>query len=127
MQNVQKNILIVDDDPQLRLALTHILKREGHAVDQAENGLRALQSIEAHVSGYDLVLMDIIMPDQEGIETILTLRKDKPDLKIIAMSGGARRHMFDPLKLATDCGANFVLAKPFEPEALRQMVRLCLV
>lgn len=126
MDTAAKNILVVDDDPQLRLALSHILRRLGHHVDQAENGHRALQSITAHRTGYDLVVMDIIMPDKEGIETILELRKMCPQLKIIAMSGGGRLYDFDPLKLATDCGANFVIAKPFEPAAMRRMVEACL-
>lgn len=123
---MSKNILIVDDDPQLRLALSHVLRRLGHQVDQAANGHHALQNIAQHPAGYDLVLMDIIMPDKEGIETILELRKTRPELKIIAMSGGARLHNYDPLKLARDCGANFVIAKPFEPAALRSMVSSCL-
>ena len=126
METLQKNILVVDDDPQLRLALSHILRRLGHRVDQAENGHRALQSIAAQRDGYDLVVMDIIMPDKEGIETILELRKTRPHLKIIAMSGGGRLYDYDPLKLATDCGANFVIAKPFEPAAMRRMVETCL-
>jgi CheY-like chemotaxis protein len=126
MDTAAKNILVVDDDPQLRLALSHILRRLGHHVDQAENGHRALQSITAHRTGYDLVVMDIIMPDKEGIETILELRRMRPQLKIIAMSGGGRLYDFDPLKLATDCGANFVIAKPFEPAAMRRMVEACL-
>lgn len=126
METVQKNILVVDDDPQLRLALSHVLRRMGHCVDQAENGHRALQSIAAHRTGYDLVVMDIIMPDKEGIETILELRKTRPQMKIIAMSGGGRLYDYDPLKLATDCGANFVIAKPFEPAAMRRMVDACL-
>lgn len=125
MEAVQKNILVVDDDPQLRLALSLILRRLGHLVDQAENGYSALQSIAAHRDGYDLVVMDIIMPDKEGIETILELRKTRPHLKIIAMSGGGRLYDFDPLKLAIDCGANFVIAKPFEPAAMRRMVDAC--
>lgn len=126
MENLARNILVVDDDPQLRLALSHVLRRLGHQVDQATNGHQALQNIADHPAGYDLILMDIIMPDKEGIETILELRKTRPQLKIIAMSGGARLHDYDPLKLARDCGANFVIAKPFEPAALRQMVHACL-
>jgi CheY-like chemotaxis protein len=126
MQNEQKNILVVDDDVQMRLSLHHILRREGHHVDEAANGHAAIDCVEGSDTGYDLVLMDIIMPDKEGIETILHLRKRHPSLKIIAMSGGARLFDFDPLRLAHDCGANFVLAKPFEPAALRELLRLCL-
>ncbi|MFN7112814.1 MAG: response regulator [Alphaproteobacteria bacterium] len=127
METGGKKILVVDDDMQMRLSLRHILHREGHSVDEAVNGQAAIDSVEAADAGYDLVLMDIIMPDKEGIETILYLRRRHPSLKIIAMSGGARLFDFDPLRLAHDCGANFVLAKPFEPDALRKMLRICLV
>lgn len=126
METEAKKILVVDDDAQLRLSLRHILVREGHRIDEAINGQQAIDSIDAAEDEYDLVLMDIIMPDKEGIETILHLRRRYPSLKIIAMSGGARLFDFDPLRLARDCGANFILAKPFEPAALRDMVRLCL-
>lgn len=126
METEQKNILVVDDDPQLRLVLRHILRREGHVVDEADNGRKAMQCVAEAATPYDLILMDIIMPEQEGIETILQLRQQGRAVRIIAMSGGARLHEYDPLKLAQDCGANFVIAKPFEPQALRQMVRLCL-
>jgi len=123
MDTAAKNILVVDDDPQLRLALSHILRRLGHHVDQAENGHRALQSITAHRTGYDLVVMDIIMPDKEGIETILELRKMRPQLKIIAMSGGG---VYDnPLKMlpvAEVLGACRVLQKPFTQETLIEAI-----
>ncbi|MDY0008987.1 MAG: response regulator [Bdellovibrionales bacterium] len=123
---MEKNILVVDDDAQMRMSLLHILRREGYQVQEAGNGQQAIDFIDAPDADYDLVLMDIIMPDKEGVETILYLRKRYPDLKIIAMSGGARLFDFDPLRLARDCGANFTLAKPFEPADLRAMLRLCL-
>lgn len=126
MEANAKNILVVDDDAQMRLSLRLILRRSGYAVAEAANGREAIAEIERAVEDYDLVLMDIIMPEQEGIETILHLRRRNPSLKIIAMSGGARLLETDPLFLAQNCGANFVLAKPFEPHALRDLVRLCL-
>jgi CheY-like chemotaxis protein len=126
MEAVEKNILVVDDDRQMRLSLRHILRREGHAVSEAATGSEAIGSVEAANGDYDLVIMDIIMPEKEGIESILHLRRRYPALKVIAISGGSRMLDVDPLRLAHDCGANFVLAKPFEPAALRALVRLCL-
>ena len=120
---MNKNILLVEDDTQLRLALRHILGRDGYDVIEAEDGDIALKKIEEQ--SFDLILMDVIMPNKEGLETILELRKTRPDLKIIAMSGGGRLHAFDPLKLARDCGANFVIAKPFEPSEIRDLVKQC--
>jgi DNA-binding response OmpR family regulator len=121
---MNKSILIVDDDRQLRLMLRHILSREGFEVSEAADGFGAIQNIMS-AGRYDVVLMDIIMPDKEGIETILEIRKKKPQQKIIAMSGGGRMRDYDPLKLARDCGANFVIAKPFEPKDIRELVRVC--
>lgn len=118
------NILVAEDDAQMRLMLRHILSREGHDVAEAGDGNAALRLLEERA--FDLVLMDIIMPGKEGIETILEIRRTRPHLKIIAMSGGARFHAFDPLATARDCGANFVIAKPFQPSELRELVRLCL-
>lgn len=121
---MSKSVLIVDDDRQLRIALKIILQREGYDVSEAADGYGAVHNVAA-ADGYDIVLMDIIMPNKEGIETILELRRKRPDMKIIAMSGGARSHGFDPLKLARDCGANFTIAKPFEPRDIRELIRLC--
>lgn len=120
---MNKSILLVDDDPQLRLALRHILAREGYHITEAADGAEALHALQEH--DFDLILMDVIMPNKEGIETILEVRKLKPDLHIIAMSGGGRRHTFDPLKLARDCGARYVIAKPFEPAEIKELVRQC--
>jgi two-component system chemotaxis response regulator CheY len=122
---MDKSILVVDDDRQLRLALKHILAREGYSVSEASNGYGALQSLAAAGGHFDAVLMDIIMPDKEGIETILEIRRKNPDLKIIAMSGGGRMHDYNPLKLARECGADFTIAKPFEPAEIRRLIRSC--
>ena len=116
-------VLIAEDDNQLRTVLRHVLMREGCNVEEAVSGTEALAKISIHT--FDLVLMDIIMPGREGIEVILDVRKKYPRLPIIAMSGGARSGAFDPLKLATDCGASFVIAKPFQPSELRALLRQC--
>lgn len=120
-----KMVLVVDDDAQMRAVLRHILRRGGYSVDEAADGDKAVARIEARGGDYAAVVMDIIMPNREGIETILYLRRLYPALRIVAMSGGARGHDFDPLKLARDCGANFVIAKPFEPAAIRNLLALC--
>jgi response regulator RpfG family c-di-GMP phosphodiesterase len=61
---------------------------------------------------------DIIMPEQEGIETIVKIRSERPDVKIIAISGGARTHNLDYLGMAEAFGADDVISKPFEAEEL---------
>ena len=74
----------------------------------------------------DLVITDIIMPDQEGIQTITEMRAAKPDAKIIAISGGGRIGNTDFLKIAQVLGAMAVIPKPFDLDELMMTVRDCL-
>jgi DNA-binding response OmpR family regulator len=115
-------ILVVDDDPQLRLALAHILRRAGHAVGEAGDGDAALKCVFDPPRHYDVILIDMVMPGKEGVETILELRRRGAQARIIAMSGGGRIDHYDPLRLAAQCGARAVIAKPFEPAALCALV-----
>lgn len=104
-------VLIVDDDFQVREMLTIMLKRAGHEVAEAGNGNEAIQVCQD--KAIDLVITDIIMPDKEGIETIVELRRDYPDIKIFAISGGGRVSPENYLKLAEKIGALKTFAKPF--------------
>ena len=81
-------ILIIDNDVQILNMLRQTLEREGYDVLKASNGK---QGIRLHrEEPVDLIITDIIMPEKEGIETILELKRDYPDVKIIAISGGGR-------------------------------------
>jgi len=113
-------ILIIDDDEQMRAMLQQMLSRFGHEVTQAANGTEGLERFRADPA--DLVITDLIMPDKEGIETIVELRRDFPHVKIIAISGGARCGTLDFLPLAKRLGASSTLAKPFEREQLLETV-----
>jgi DNA-binding response OmpR family regulator len=115
------SILVIDDDPVVRGTIRAILEDEGHSVSSAEDGRRGLAAFRK--SRPDVVVIDIIMPDKEGIETIMELRSIWPEGLIIAISGGGRIATDEFLKLAKRCGADAVLAKPFEPEALLALVR----
>ncbi len=116
-------VLVADDDAQLRLMLRHVLARAGYRVAEAGDGNEALALLER--APCDLALIDLVMPNKEGLETILDIRRRFPEVKILAMSGGARLHAEDPLKLARDCGADAVMAKPFLPaELLAMLARL---
>jgi len=106
-----QQILLVEDDPDLRKLLGLYLVQMGYAVVEATNGKEALALQQANPS--DLVLTDLLMPEKEGIETIEYLRKKDPKLKIIAMSGGRRGSAADYLKVAKMMGANHIMAKPF--------------
>ena len=104
-------ILIVEDERLARFTLRKILEQLGHEVIEATNGVEGLAMFCAAPS--DLVITDIIMPEKEGIQTIIELKRDFPNARVIAMSGGGRTHNMDFLRLASKCGAERVLAKPF--------------
>lgn len=109
-------ILVVDDDETLRQVLAASLVSLGHEVVEAGNGRVAMQLCATRLP--DVVLTDILMPEQEGLETISRLRRLYPTVKIIGMSGGGRASGLDYLKMAKHMGAGAVLAKPFDVEAL---------
>ena len=113
-------ILLIDDDATVRYALKQVLERAGHQVEEATDGLAGVEKYTASRS--DLVITDIIMPNQEGIETIIKLRLLAPDLAIIAMSGGGRTGNRDFLAMAEKLGAAKVMAKPFRPKELVEAV-----
>ena len=113
-------ILLVDDDELLRRALHQILVRAGYGVDDASNGKVAVR--EYRRQRCDVVIMDIVMPDEEGLGTIRELRRVDPNVKIIAISGGGLGKAGDYLGIAKMLGAMRTLAKPFVPEALLAMI-----
>ena len=113
-------ILLVDDDELLRGALHQILMRAGYDVYDASNGKVAVR--EYRRQRCDVVIMDIVMPDEEGLGTIRELRRVDPNVKIIAISGGGLGKAGDYLGIAKMLGAMRTLAKPFVPEALLAMI-----
>ncbi len=72
-------ILVVDDDEAVRIMLTKILAMDSHDITTSENGIHALNCLRMQLP--DVVILDIIMPDKEGFETIIEMRRDYPDLK----------------------------------------------
>ena len=117
------NILVVDDDAALRDTIAHFLDTCGHEVLQAQNGNEAMSMLES--ADADVVVMDILMPEKEGISTIVDIRKRASDIKIIAISGGGKFNRFDLLKAAEELGADYALAKPFEFEDLEKAIAAC--
>ncbi len=110
-------ILIIDDDVLLRRTAARILVADGHDVFTAPDGLRGM--VLFHREGPQIVITDIVMPGQEGIETILALRRTEVPVKIIAISG----HDSEMLETARLLGADDVLAKPFRAHELASRVR----
>jgi DNA-binding response OmpR family regulator len=113
-------ILIIDDDDAVRSMLRQALTRFGHVVIEARDGEEGLLLFPG--ANADLLITDILMPEKEGLEVLLELRKVQPPVKIIAISGGGRIHAKDYLGLAKRLGASKVLTKPFGIEALMAAV-----
>jgi DNA-binding NtrC family response regulator len=110
-------ILLIDDDEQVRGMVKRMLARAGYAdVVEAGDGAAGMRLLGREP--FDLVITDIIMPGQEGIETIMELSRDYPRIKIIAMSGGGRIDPRGYLETASHLGANRTLAKPFKSSDL---------
>ena len=112
--NTMKRILVVDDDSELRNVLSRFLSKAGYPVDTAANGVQASALYRADAP--DIVLTDIYIPDKDGLETLMELRRDFPAVKVIAMSGGAGNSNI--LKVASALGACRTLTKPFQPAEL---------
>lgn len=113
---IMTKILIIDDDNEFREMLHEMVEREGYIVYSAPDGAEGIKIHNREKPG--LVIIDIIMPEKEGLETILELKKNAPDLKIIAISGGGRSHPGDYLRTAKHFGADRTLAKPFTKDDL---------
>jgi CheY-like chemotaxis protein len=96
------------------------LEDEGYDVLEAPNGKEGIELFKEERA--DLIICDLIMPEKEGIETIMELRRDFPEVKIIAMSGGGRGGADQYLSSAKSLGANAALIKPFERETLLAVV-----
>ena len=109
--------MVADDEPGVRNFLSKILAGAGYQVLEAKNGREAVQQVEA--SGAGLMITDLAMPEQEGIETIQRLHRVRPQLKIIAISGqfaGSLLHATERL------GAQASIAKPIQADELLQVV-----
>ena len=114
------SILIVDDDGAVRHMMRRALERAGHRVSEAEDGAAGMRLYRD--TPVDLVITDLYMPGQDGIETIQQLRDEFPRSRIIAMSGGASVAASGPLRDAEMFGADATLAKPFTMQHLNDVV-----
>lgn len=114
-------ILIIDDDVAINKVLKKVLEMEGHEVINTYDGIEGIPVLEKDPS-IDLVITDIVMPEKEGIETIMEIRKKNRDVKIIAISGGGRLKPDSYLVLAEKLGADAVLKKPFDGDELLQTI-----
>lgn len=120
MSETVKDILIVDDEEQMRLALRKMLEREGYSVREAENGDKAIRIHREKQA--DLIITDIIMPEKEGLGTIVEIKSEFPDTKIFAMSGGGKNSPEQYLRMANGLGVDRVFVKPFNREDILSAV-----
>ena len=115
----KKKILIIDDEEGIRKMMRLALERAGYEVFDAPDGRQGLKIYDQSLP--DLVITDIFMPEMEGLETIMALRRENPDVKILTISGGgARGH--DYLPVALRLGSSRALAKPFTQRELLSTV-----
>jgi len=104
-------VLIIEDEAELREMIKTSLIRRKYSVMEAVNGKDALTHFKPSMT--DLVITDLIMPEEDGLKVIMKLREIKPSLKIIAISGGGKAGPGGYLNLAKALGANAILSKPF--------------
>lgn len=109
-------ILVIDDNADLAAVLTRALQHAGHTVWTTESAKHGLKLLQQHP--IDILITDLVMPEQDGIETIQLARKLRPKLRIIAISGDAPRHAQLYLKVAGKLGAHRSLLKPFKLQDL---------
>ena len=121
---MKKRILFVDDEPNLLQGLQRMLRPMRSEWDMrfATNGREALQSLTTEPC--DVVVTDIFMPEKEGLETIMEVRRDFPTTKIIAISGGGQKgRLVRALDIAEKLGAHDTLQKPFSSQQMITAVR----
>jgi two-component system, chemotaxis family, chemotaxis protein CheY len=112
----QLSVLIVDDDPALRSAVSRALRSLDCRVGEADNGVRALRAVAA--APPDLLITDLIMPDGDGVELITAVKRAYPSVRILAISGRRELGSVNLLQMSAMVGADATLAKPFSSEEL---------
>ncbi|MCP9448105.1 MAG: response regulator [Nitrospira sp.] len=111
------SVLVIDDDDQIRRMIREALEQAGYVVQEARGGEEGLKRYRA--SPTDVVLMDILMPDQDGLESILALRQEFPSARVIAMTGGSDMiGIMNFLDVAKMMGACRTIQKPFDLQTL---------
>jgi CheY-like chemotaxis protein len=127
---MMKKILVIEDDDLVLRLLKKMLGIEGYTIECASNGKEGVEKFRENPA--DLVITDLIMPEQDGIETIIQLKETAPDLKIIAISGGGQLgpgkvDARDYLDIAKSFGAFCILPKPIDRKELIKTVKQALL
>ena len=114
---MNKRILIIEDDHELAFSLREVLVEEGYEVDVANDGREGI-SLQGQ-NPYNLIITDIVMPEEDGLEVIMWVKASHPETRMIAISGGGYFDSRDYLLMAKEFGASIVLCKPFETRTLK--------
>ncbi|HJS67435.1 MAG TPA: response regulator [Nitrospiraceae bacterium] len=115
---------MIDDELLLRSTVVTILTREGFSVEEASDGQAGIAMFRKNPP--DVVITDIFMPNRDGIEVVMELKRSYPHAKIIAMTGGGERRMMEITSSAKFLGADHILLKPFDRESLLAAVNAAL-
>jgi len=115
-----KHVLIADDDPFIQKTLKFSLEEAGYIVSLAQNGREAIECAEALRP--PVILLDVYMPDCDGIEALLELKRRLPQVRVFMMSGGGATRRYDFLEVATKFGAEGVIRKPLSVRALAEIL-----
>jgi DNA-binding response OmpR family regulator len=121
MASQKRKVLVIDDDPGMLEFARDVLTTVGFEVLSASNGAQGLRLLKT--GPVDIIVIDILMPVKDGLETIMELRKTQQMPKVIAMSGGGAFHLANALTWAEKLGAQRTLRKPFTPDELVAAVR----
>ena len=113
-------ILVAEDEAQLLEALKRVLSCDGHTVTAAANGAAAIELLKESV--FDLVVLDMIMPDVDGFEVLDYIRGHNMNTPVLVMSGGGRRADYSFLQMAQQLGATSAIKKPFKLASLLKAV-----
>lgn len=120
-KGIRMKVLVMDDDVWINKMLNKVLVAEGYGVYSAFNGKEGLNVLKEH-EDIELIITDIVMPEKEGIETIMEIKNIYKNKKIIAISGGGKLKPDGYLLLAKKLGANEVLTKPFDSDELLKII-----
>jgi CheY-like chemotaxis protein len=118
-------IIIVDDDPTVRAIAVEFLRDGEHAIVEAADGHEALRVLKA--VPIDLMVLDMLMPQKDGLETLMEARQLYPDVRILAISSGGSMDANYLLAVAKTLGADAVLSKPLTAAQFRQVVEDLLI
>ncbi len=119
------HVLIVEDDAMLRRYLEDALQECGYATHAACNGREAMQWLHSH--HVDIVLTDVLMPEQDGVRLVAELKRQQADLPVVAMSGRGRADLsVDSLSLVRAMGVEATLEKPFSLAELERTLAFVL-